>query len=93
VYVPCAANCSVKPAASEAPPLTAIEVTAAFVTVSASVPETLSFVAIVMTDPFFFAVRRPAPLTDAIELSESVHVTCEVRSEVLPSLYLPCALN
>jgi len=48
---------------------------------------------VAITDPVFLPVSRPVALAVASVESEVVHVTLEVMSLVVPSLYLPCATS
>jgi hypothetical protein len=76
--------------------VTAIETSVAFVTIKVADPETPLRVALMDAEPAAIALARPATpfvLTVAMLVAEDFHVTCAVRSFVLPSLYLACALN
>lgn len=87
VYVPIAVNCCVVPFAIDgATGVTAIETSAAVVTVSSAVPFTAPSVAVIVVVPFATPVARPLALIVAVAGVPEVHVTiaemsCVDRSE------------
>ncbi len=92
VYVPVAVNCSVRPSATVGfVGVTAIEVSAAAVTVYPVDPDTapdpLPSTAVTVVEPWAAAVARPceplALLMLAVAEEDELQVTCEVRSWVV----------
>ena len=80
-------NCCVRPTASEGVAgVTAIETSAAGVTVSVAVPETDPEVAVIVEVPVATAVAWPPEAMVAFDVSEEVQVAELVRSFVEPSL-------
>ena len=68
---------------------TVIETSVAFVTIKVADPETPLRVALMDAEPAAIALARPATpfvFTVAMLVAEDFHVTCAVRSFVLPSL-------
>lgn len=66
--------------------MTAIETSAAGVTVSVAVPETEAEVAVIVEEPTATAVACPPEAMVAFDVSEEVQVAELVRSFVEPSL-------
>ena len=94
LYVPVAVNCCVPPAATDGfTGVTAIELSVAAVTVSVVEPVTLPLVALIVEVPAFNALARPEALIVAVVVLEDAHVTVVVRFCVVPSLYVPVAVN
>lgn len=90
-------NCSVSPSGTvELLGVTAMDTRVAAVTVSGVEPETLPSAALTLVEPCAAAVARPfepaALLIEAADMLEA-QVTCEVRFWVVPSLYVPVAVN
>ena len=56
-------------------------------------PETVPLVAVMVVLPAAKAVARPELLTVATDVFDELHVTVVVRFCVLPSLYVPVAVN
>lgn len=56
-------------------------------------PLTPPIAAVTDTAPLAVAVSTPPALTEARPAGDTFQVTCEVRSCVLPSLYLPVAVS
>jgi hypothetical protein len=76
--------------------LTMMESSVALVTVSVLVPETPLMLALIVAEPGATAFARPITpfkLMVATEGADDFHVTCDVRSLLLPSLKLPFAVN
>jgi hypothetical protein len=98
LYVPVAVNCSLSPSGSvELMGVTAIDTRVAAVTVSGAEPETLPSAALTVVEPCMAADARPfdpaALLIDATDGVPELQVTCEVRFCLVPSLYVPVAVN
>ena len=94
-YVPVAVNCWMLPAAMLAVAgVTAIEDSvAAAVTVRVAVPEILPEVALMVEVPAALAVARPLLAIVAVVVLDEVQVTCVVINWVVPSEYVPVAVN
>ena len=93
-YVPEAANCLVFPAGMLGlAGVTVMEDKVAAVTVKVVLPEMLPEVAVMVAVPAEAAVARPLPLTGATDVLEECQVTCVVRSWLVPSEYVPEAVN
>jgi len=77
--------------------VTAIDTRVAGVTVSGAEPETLPKVALTVLDPCPTEVARPyepdALLTVATAVEDEFQVTCELIFWVVPSVYVPVAVN
>ena len=82
-----ATNCWVLPAAIDGVAgVTAIESSAAAVTVKVVFPLTLFRVVVIVAVPVALAVARPALVIDAVALSELSQVALAVTSTVEPSV-------
>ena len=98
VYVPVAVNCCVVPFAMlGSAGVTAIDTSAAALTVNVVVPEIKPDVAVIVVEPSALALARPSE-PRAFEIvattsSDEDHVTAEVRSWVEASVYVPVAVN
>lgn len=73
--------------------VTAIETMLGAVTVSEVLWLTLPRRAEILVVPLVSELAKPVALIVATEVVEEVHVTRFVRSELLPSLYAPVAVN
>src|ERR1019366_4744196 len=94
LYVPVAVNGCVVPTAIEAfPGVTAIDTSTAAVTVSVVEPVMLPSVALMLEAPFATLVASPAALIVATLGPDELHAAVLVRVCVLPSLYVPVAVN
>jgi hypothetical protein len=94
VYVPVAVNCSVNPADTLwFAGVTAMETSAAGVTVSAVLPVMLPEVAEIVVVPAATAVARPLAAMVAVAVLDDAQVAVEVRFCVEPSVYVPVAVN
>ena len=94
VKVPVAVNCWVVPSGiCGIAGVTAIETSAAGVTVKVVEPLVEPAVAVTLALPWLTLVANPWPSTVAILLSAELHLADVVRSSVLPSLYVPVALS
>jgi len=93
-YEPVAVNCWVSPrGVLGLADVTAIEDRMAKFTVRAVAPETLPKVAVMVVVPAATAVASPLLLVVATDGSEGVQVTCGVISRLIPSVYVPMAVN
>ena len=93
-YVPEAVNCWVVPTGMLGlAGVTAMEDRVAEVTVRVVLPEILPEVAVMVAVPAATAVARPLLLTVATDVLDEVQVTCVVISWVVPSEYVPVAVN
>ena len=93
-YVPEAVNCLVFPAGTLGlAGVTAIEDRVAGVTVMVVFPAILPEAAVMVAVPATTAVASPVLLTVVTEVFEEAQVTCLVISWVVPSEYLPEAVN
>lgn len=94
VNVPVAVNCADIPSGTdELAGVTAIEFNTAEVTVSTVDPLTAPNVAVIVVDPTAALEARPVLLMGATVPLEVVQVAVPVRSEVVPSEYVPVAVN
>jgi len=94
VYVPVAVNGSVRPFATLGfAGVTAIDVSAAAVTVSVVLPTTLPEVAEIVVVPTATVVARPPAAMVAVAVLDDAQVTEVVRSCVELSVYVPVAVN
>jgi hypothetical protein len=94
VYVPVAVNCCVSPLATlELAGVTAMETSAAGVTVSVAFPVMLLEVAEIVVVPAARVVARPLGATVAVAVLDDAQVAVAVRSCVEPSVYVPIAVN
>jgi hypothetical protein len=94
LYVPIAVNCCVYPAATDAVPgVTAIEAKTAAVTVNVAELWIVPEVAVIVAVPFATLVASPLLFTVAIVVADEAHVAVPVRFWVVPSLYVPVAMN
>jgi len=92
--VPVAVNCWVAPTDRLGlDGVTAMDDRVAEVTVRVVFPEIVPEVAVMVVTPVVRAVARPLLLTVAIVVSEELQVTCVVISWVVPSAYVPVAVN
>jgi hypothetical protein len=95
--LPSAVNCCCVPTSIEAVAgVTVIESSVALVTVNVADPETPLMLALIVAEPAATAFASPiTPLKFmvATEGADDFHVTCDVRSLLLPSLKLPFAVN
>jgi hypothetical protein len=92
--VPVAVNCWVAPTDRLGlDGVTAMEDRVAEFTVTVVLPEIVPEVAVMVVTPVVRAVARPLLLTVAIVVSEELQVTCVVISWVVPSAYVPVAVN
>ena len=92
--VPIAANCWVVPAAIDGSGgVMAIETSIAGVTVSSVEPATDPDIALMLAVPVPTPLESPVLLIVATETVSDDHVAVVVRSCVLPSLYVPVAVN
>jgi hypothetical protein len=86
-------NCSVPLGASVAVEgVTAIE-TSGLITIKVVVPTMLPDVAVMLVDPAATEVAKPAVLIVATDWVAESQLAAEVRTFVLPSLYVPVAAN
>src|SRR5271157_6376148 len=89
-----AVNCSVRPAATEGSAgVTAIEFSAAAVTVRVVEPETEPEVAEISEAPSLSVEAKPAEEIVAVARDPEDQVTLFVKFCVLPSVYVPVAVN
>jgi hypothetical protein len=65
----------------------------AAVTVMVLMPEILPEAAVMVAKPVATAVARPLLLTVATEVTDELQVTCVVISRLIPSEYVPVAVN
>jgi hypothetical protein len=94
VNVPVAVNCCVSPLATDGlAGVTAMDCSAAAVTVSVVDPETIPEVAVIVEEPTPVAVAKPAAEIVATADEDEFHATEPVRFWVLPSLKVPVAVN
>ena len=92
--VPVAVNCWVAPTDRLGlDGVTAMDDRVAEFTVTVVLPEIVPEVAVMVVTPVVRAVARPLLLTVAIVVSEELQVTCVVISWVVPSAYVPVAVN
>ena len=73
--------------------VTAMEERVAAVTVRIVLPEILPWVAVMVTAPAVTAVAKPLVSIWAHDVSDELQVTCAVISSVVPSEYVPMAVN
>jgi hypothetical protein len=73
--------------------VTAMEERVAAVTVRIVLPEILPWVAVMVTAPAVTAVAKPLVSIWAHDVSDELQVTCAVISSVVPSEYVPMAMN
>jgi len=93
-YAPVAVNCWLTPAGMLGlAGVKAMEDRVAEFTVRAALPEILPWVAVMFAGPTATAVARPLPLTVATDVFDELQVTCVVISSVVPSEYVPMAVN
>ncbi len=62
-------------------------------TVRAALPVIPPKVAVMVTVPAATAVARPMPLTVATDVFDELQATCVVISKLVPSEYVPVAVN
>jgi hypothetical protein len=94
VKLPVAVNCFVVPnGISGIAGVTAIETSAAGLTLSVVVPETVPAVALTPVLPTATLLATPCPLTVAMAEFAVSQATAVVKSKVPPSLYVPVALS
>ena len=92
--VPAAVNCAVVPSAMDVVAgETASEARAGAVTVRVVLPLTPEYAAVMVVEPGDLAVAMPVLETVAAPAFDELQVADLVRSLLLPSLYLPVALN
>lgn len=93
-YVPVAVNRCLTPTGMVSPAgVKAMEERVAVFTVRAPLPEILPRVAVMVAGPRARAVARPLPITVATDVFDELQVTCAVISSVVPSEYVPMAMN
>jgi len=93
-YVPEAANCWAFPAGTLGlAGVTEMEDRVAEVTVRVVLPVILAEVAVMVVVPAATAVARPLLLTVATDVLDELQVTCGVISWLVPSEYVPVAVN
>jgi hypothetical protein len=93
-YVPVAVNCAVLPAEIDGfVGVTAIETSTGGVTVSVVEPVIDPRVAVMVVDPVPVELASPVALIVAMPVADELHVAVLVRFCVLPSLYVPVAVN
>ena len=73
--------------------VTEMEDRVAAVTVRVLLPEILPEAAVMVAKPVATAVARPLLLTVATEVMDELQVTCVVMSRLVPSEYVPVAVN
>jgi hypothetical protein len=94
VYVPVAVNCCLSPLATlGVAGVTAMETSAAALTVSVVFPVTLPEVAVMVVVPVARVVARPLAAMVAVVGVDDAQVTDDVRSSVELSVYVPVAVN
>lgn len=94
VNVPVAVNCSLVPSGIDAlAALIESDTSAAEVTVRFVCPDTLPKLAVIVAIPIPREVTCPVLLTVAVLVLVEAHVTADVRFCVLPSEYVPVAVN
>jgi hypothetical protein len=94
VNVPIADRCSLAPIAmDELAGITVSETRAAGVTARLAEPVTAPKVAVMLVVPAATVLAAPAEVTVATAVADDVQLTELVRSLLLPSLYLPVAVN
>lgn len=94
VNVPIADNCSLAPVAmDELAGITASETRAADVTARLAEPLNPPKVAVMLVVPTATLLATPAEVMVATDVADDVQLTELVRSRLLPSLYLPVAVN
>jgi hypothetical protein len=92
--VPVALNCSVAPRETTGSAgVIAMDFIVSEVTVKVVEPEMFPDVAVIVVVPWATAVARPAALIVATPVLEDFHVTVAFRFWVLPSEYVPVAVN
>ena len=92
--MPVAVNCSVYPLFSERiEGVTAMETSAARVTVNVAEPLIAAEVAVIVAVPTPLPVANPSAPIVATEVEDELQLTALVRSCVLPSVYIPTASN
>jgi hypothetical protein len=72
---------------------TSISSRSAELAVRLALPEILPNVAVMVAEPSATAVARPLLLTVATDVFDEVQVTCVVMSQLVPSEYVPVAVN
>jgi hypothetical protein len=93
-YVPVAVMAWVVPLASDGEAgVTAIDTNVGNETVMVVAPLTLPNVAVTVLAPCASAVARPPPVMEATDVNAEVQATELVKSWVLPSVYVPVAVN
>jgi hypothetical protein len=93
-YVPVAVNRCLTPTGMvSAAGVKAMEERVAVFTVRAPLPEILPWVAVMVAAPTVTVVARPVLLMVATDGFDEVQVTCAVISSVVPSEYVPMAMN
>ncbi len=98
VYVPIAVNCCVNPfAILGVSGVTAIDTSAAVLTVKVVDPDIAPKVAVISDEPVLTVVARPLPPAALLIVATlgvpDIQVTMVVRSRVLLSVYVPVAVN
>jgi hypothetical protein len=93
-YKPEAANCWVTPPGMlRLPGVTDMEDRVAEVTVRVAFPEVAPEVAVMVVIPGAMAVAKPLLSTAATDVLDELQMTCVVMSKLLPSEYVPEAVN
>ena len=93
-YIPVAINCWLSPTGMLGlAGATVMEDKVADLTVRIVLPETVPDVAVMVAAPAATAVARPVLLTVATDVFEKFQVTCVVISRLVPSEYVPVAVN
>ena len=94
LYVPVAANCRVVPRANKGlAGVTAIETRIGWPTVSVAEPVIDPEPAVIVDAPTPTPVARPPAAMVATDVKDELHVTLLDRFWMLPSLYVPVAVN
>jgi len=94
VYVPVAVNCWLVPAATDAVPgLTAIDRSSGAVTAMLVELVTVPELALILAVPIAVPITSPPAFTSATEGASEAQVTEAVTSCLLPSVYVPVAVN
>jgi hypothetical protein len=94
LYVPVAVNCCGVPIGTDGfAGVTAIEIGAVAVTVSKVAPLTPPTAAVIVVGPGVRVVAAPVALIVATVVADELHVAVAVKSAVVPSLYVPLAVN
>jgi hypothetical protein len=94
LYVPVAVNCCVWPLVTdEVAGVTEIEESTTALTVSVALPCTAPEVTAIVVTPGLTPLANPALFTVEMEFTDTLQAAVDVRFCVLPSVYVPAAVN